>query len=62
MKSFELVEKKSRFIGLKFDLNSLEDVKKIIESVRIEHKKARHVCYAYVYNREVVSEKCSDDG
>lgn len=62
MKSFELNEKKSRFIGLKFDLNSLEDVKKIIDSVKTEHKKARHVCYAYVYNREVVSEKCSDDG
>ncbi|HJD05471.1 MAG TPA: YigZ family protein [Candidatus Onthoplasma faecipullorum] len=62
MNSYELIVNKSRFIGLKYDLNSLEDVKKIIESVRKEHKKARHVCYAYVYNREVVSEKCSDDG
>lgn len=62
MNSCELIVNKSRFIGLKYDLNSLEDVKKIIESVRKEHKKARHVCYAYVYNREVVSEKCSDDG
>lgn len=62
MDNFELIVSKSRFIGLKYDLNTLDDVKQILENIKKEHKKARHICYAYVYNREVVSEKCSDDG
>ena len=61
-KTFELIINKSRFIAYKLELNSLEQVKPFLESLRKEHKKANHVCYAYVYNKDMVSEKCSDDG
>ena len=62
MLSEELVINKSRFIAYKIELTSVEQVKEIIAKLKKEHKKANHVCYAYVYKGEVVSEKCSDDG
>ena len=39
--------KKSKFIGLLFEVNSMLDVEEIIESLKKEHKKARHIVYAY---------------
>ena len=42
-----VIEKKSKFYGFRYDISSEEDVKVIIESIKREHKKARHVCYAY---------------
>ena len=62
MENFELVINKSRFIAYKLELNSIDDVKPFLESLKKEHKKARHICYAYVFNKDMVSEKCSDDG
>lgn len=62
MKTHELVINKSRFISYKFDITNLSQVKEHLESLKKEHKKARHVCFAYVFNGDVVSEKCSDDG
>ena len=62
METFELIINKSRFIAYKLELSSLEDVKLFLEKLRKEHKKANHVCYAYVYSKETVNEKCSDDG
>ena len=59
---FELEINKSRFIAYRLELSSLEAVKPFLEKLKKEHKKARHICYAYVYNRETVNEKCSDDG
>ena len=58
----ELEIKKSKFIAYLYELNSLDETKQAIEKLRKEHKKANHICYAYVYNKEVVAEKCSDDG
>jgi len=62
MESFELEINKSKFIAYRLDLSSISDVKPFLEKLKKEHKKARHFCYAYVFNKEVVSEKCSDDG
>ena len=62
MEKFELIINKSKFIAYKLDLSSLEQVKPFLETLRKEHKKANHVCYAYVYKGEIVSEKCFDDG
>ena len=62
MEKFELEINKSRFLAYKLDLNSVEEVKPFIEKLKKEHKKARHFCYAYVFNKDIVSEKCSDDG
>ena len=60
--TFELEINKSRFIAYRLELSSLEQVKPFLEQLKKEHKKARHVCYAYVFCKDVVSEKCSDDG
>ena len=62
MQTFELEISKSKFIAYKKDLTSLEEVKPFLLELKKEHKKARHICYAYVYKKEVISEKCSDDG
>lgn len=62
MNSAELIINKSRFIAYVYELNNLNEVSSILNNLKQEHKKARHICFAYVYNRELVSEKCSDDG
>lgn len=54
---------KSRFICELFPIKTKEEAKKILESVREKHPKARHVCYAYVLNIDnVLIENQSDDG
>ena len=62
MKENEIVINKSRFIAYKVNLENLDQVKEIISQLKKEHKKANHVCYAYVFKGDVISEKCSDDG
>lgn len=43
-----LVEiKKSKFIGLYYEVNSVEEVNTILNNLKKEHKKARHMPYAY---------------
>ena len=39
--------KKSKFIGLLYEVDSINDVELIINELKIEHKKARHIVYAY---------------
>ena len=39
--------KKSKFIGYMYSVDSIDKVEKIISSLKEEHKKARHVVYAY---------------
>ncbi len=41
--------KKSKFIGLYYQIDNLEEVKDILESLKKEHKKARHMPYAYKF-------------
>lgn len=62
MKSCEIEIKKSRFVAYAFELKSLDEVKTNLEQLKKQHKKATHICYAYVCNINGVSEKCSDDG
>ena len=50
---------KSKFIAILLPLNDADDFKKIYEGYKKEHKKARHIVYAYrVGNKN----KSSDDG
>ena len=44
----EQVIKKSRFIGLATHCTSWNDAQSIIEDIRKEHAKSRHVCYGFV--------------
>ncbi len=39
--------KKSKFIGKYYEVNSIDEVNEIIESLKKEHKRARHMPYAY---------------
>lgn len=60
----EIVEDKSRFIGYVInEFKDSENIKDIINIFKKEHKKSRHVCYAYKYIIEGVENKrYSDDG
>ena len=42
--------KKSKFIGLLYEVNNVNEVDNIIEELKKEHKKARHIVYAYRIN------------
>ena len=42
--------KKSKFIAYYYEISSPEEAKKILESLKKEHKKARHIPYAYKVN------------
>ena len=43
----QIEEKKSKFIAYYYQLDDIEEVKLILENLRKEHKKARHIVYAY---------------
>lgn len=58
----ELEIKKSKFIGCVYKVNSISDVTNIIESLKKEHKKATHICYAYKITDKEYAEKAFDDG
>jgi len=56
---YEIIEKKSRFIGYAARVNSEDDAKQFITSISKEHKKANHVTYAYILSNTA---KTNDDG
>ncbi|MGX9395136.1 YigZ family protein [Mycoplasma sp. 1781] len=60
MKFLEI--KKSKFIPILFNVNSKEDVRKNIESLWKEHKKAKHIVYAYIIkDNDVIINGYTDD-
>ncbi|AXE60923.1 proline dipeptidase [[Mycoplasma] phocae] len=61
MKIYEI--KKSKFIGYLLDVESIEDIKNKINKLRTQHKKARHVVYAYQFidNNNNVRNAYTDD-
>lgn len=40
-------EKKSKFYGYLYEINSIDEVKVILEDLKSEHKRLRHAPYAY---------------
>ena len=50
---------KSQFYSFLIPLNSEEEVPLLIKEKRMQFEKARHVCYAYIFNSNY---KYSDDG
>jgi len=40
-------DKGSKFIAKAFPVKDLEEIKNILVQLKLEHPKARHVCYAY---------------
>ena len=47
LKTNEIIIKKSRFIGILYKIESIKEVETILENLKTEHKKARHMPYAY---------------
>lgn len=62
MNFIQLDFKKSKFIGYIYKINSIIDIKKVLEDLAKEHKKATHICYAYKIVGENYAEKAFDDG
>ncbi len=42
--------KKSKFIAYYYEISSVEEAKNVLETLKKEHKKARHIPYAYKTN------------
>ncbi len=47
IKTNQIEVKKSKFIGYFYEIDEVNEIKEIIEDLRKEHKKAKHVVYAY---------------
>ncbi|MGM5480208.1 MAG: YigZ family protein [Nanobdellota archaeon] len=47
------VQKKSKFFGYLYHIDSFEDIDSVVSEVKRVHKKACHVCYGAVVDSEV---------
>jgi len=52
----------SKFWGYAYPIDNEEQVKPIIEHLKIEHHKARHWCYAWQLGVEPIQYRVNDDG
>ena len=50
IKRNEIIVKKSKFISILYELDNEDEVKGILENLKKEHPKARHMPYAYMIN------------
>lgn len=57
-----LKERKSKFYGFAFPINSEENVKPIIETLKKKHHAAGHACYAWQLGTDTVTYRTNDDG
>lgn len=55
-------EKKSKFYGYAYPIQSEEEVKPIIDTLRKQHPHACHYCYAYQIGTEKIAYRANDDG
>lgn len=55
-------EKSSKFFACAFPIDSEEEVKPIIESLRKKHPNAVHYCYAYQIGTSTFTYRANDDG
>ncbi len=60
--SADQVIKKSHFIGITKYCTTWESAQEFVNSIRADHPKARHVCFAFVGGFNPKTERCSDDG
>ena len=57
-KEYTLEIKKSKFIAIRYNVNNIKEVEEILNNLKKEHKKARHIPYAYRIDNQI---KKSDD-
>jgi uncharacterized YigZ family protein len=55
-------EKSSKFFGYAFPIESEDEVKPIIETLKKQHPHAVHYCYAYQTGTETIQYRANDDG
>lgn len=55
-------EKSSKFFGYAYPIDSEEEIKPIIDSLRKQHPHAVHYCYAYQIGTEKIVYRANDDG
>ena len=55
-------EKNSKFFGYAFPIESEEELKPIIDSLKKQHPNAGHFCYAYQIGAEKTQYRANDDG
>ena len=41
--------KKSKFVAYLYDIDEINEIKEILENIKYEHKKAKHIVYAYKF-------------
>lgn len=58
----EIVEKKSRFIGIAYPIDNEEEALGYIEDCKKKYWDARHRCFAYVVGENMELQRFSDDG
>ena len=54
MKTYSEEIKKSKFIAYRIDLTNLEVIEPTLNQIKQQHKKATHICFAYVYSKDQV--------
>lgn len=55
-------DKGSRFISYAFPVNSEEQIREIVQSIKKEHHSARHHCYAWRLGSDKLLFRTNDDG
>lgn len=55
----EYIVQKSKFISMLYQVNTEEEVIKILNKLKLEYKDATHICYAYIINN---IKRFQDDG
>ncbi len=55
-------DKKSKFYGYTFPLNSEDEVKPIIDQLKKKHHTANHICYAWQIGTNNIRYRANDDG
>ncbi len=41
--------KKSKFVAYLYDIEKISEIKEILKNIKYEHKKAKHIVYAYKF-------------
>ncbi len=55
-------EKRSKFLAFAHHVETLQEVKSLLEGYRKKYYDARHVCYAYMLGQERTDFRANDDG
>lgn len=50
----KIIVNKSKFFGYLYEIENLDEIKKIIEEVEIENKKSCHICYGAYFGEDEI--------